>query len=146
EVGENSFTTGIDGTLHWKVNHLKEAFLVGLADGDRLVSYYDILYFLLLDVALFYMVSKMNEGTVFSQQVALGFKTVLYCLVSYPLVPLIDNHFSGECIKELTGYKFTSQFLAFGIGKFQLIIYLVIFLYPFLRKAVKTEEENELTV
>ena len=146
EIGENSFTTGMEGTLYWKVKDLKEAMLVGFADGDRLMSYYDVFYFLCIDGILFFMVYGMNDETIFSERLSLGLKIVLYCTILYPFVMMIGDYYSSQAIQELTNNQFTGQYKNFGIGKFQLIMYLMIFMLPFLKKAIDLQKEQNLTV
>ena len=146
ELGENSFTTGMEGTLYWEVNDLKEATLVGLADGDRLMSYYDILYFLFIDGVLFFMVYGMNDETVFSERLSAGLKIVVYCVMFYPFVMMIGDYFSSQAIQKLTNNQFKGQYRNFGIVKFQLIMYLMIFMYPFLKKAINLQKDQNLTI
>ena len=146
ELGENSFTTGMEGVLRWKVKDLKEAFLVGLADRDRLISYYDILYLLLLDAGLFFMIYRMNEETIFSEQLSTGLKVVLYCIMFYPFATMIGNYYSNQFIQELTNNQFKGQYENFSISKFQILFYLMIFMYPFLQKAINLQKEQDLTI
>ncbi len=146
ELGENSFITGMEGTLHWKVKNLKESFLVGMIDGDRVISYYDILYFLLLDAGLFFMIFRMSDETVFSEQLSAGLKIVFYCIMFYPFVTMIGSYCNNQLVQELTDNQFKGQFEDFSIAKFQLIMYLLIFMYPFLQKAIKLQKEQNLTI
>ncbi len=146
ELGENSFTTGMEGQLYWKVRNSREAFLVGMADRDRLISYFDVLYFLLLDACLFFMVYRMNEETIFSEQIGVGLKVVIFCIIFYPIITLMGNYLSDLSVQKLTGYKFRSQHQSFSASKFQLISYLLVFMYPFLQKAINLQKEQDLTI
>ena len=92
------------------------------------------------------MVYRMNEETIFSEQLSAGLKILLYCIMFYPLVTMIGNHYSDQSIQELTNNQFKAQYERFGIGKFQLITYLLIFMYPFLKKAIDLQKDQNLTV
>ena len=146
EIGENSFTTRMEGTLYWEVKDLKEAMLVGFADGDRLMSYYDILYFLCIDGVLFFMVYGMNDETIFSERLSIGLKIVLYCVMLYPFVMMIGDYYSSQAIQELTNNQFKGQYKNFGVGKFQLIMYLMIFMLPLVKKAINLQKDQNLTI
>ena len=146
ELGENYFITGMEGQLYWKVKNIREAFLVGMADRNSLISYFDVLYFLLLDACLFFMIYRMNDETIFSEKLSIGLKAVLFCIILYPFVTLIANHYSSKFIQELTNNQFQAQYEYFSANKYQLIIYLLIFMYPFLQKAVNLQKEQDLTV
>ena len=145
-IGENEFTTGFDGKLTWEAGNLKESFLVSLAEGDIGISFYDLFYFLLVDVVLFIMVHSVNEDVVFSGRLFKGITILLYLIMLYPFVGMIANQINGEIIKTLTNNKFTSQHQNFAVVKSQFFIYLMIFMLPFVRKAINLQKEQDLTI
>lgn len=145
-IGENEFTTGFDGELTWKVGNLKEAFLVSLAERNNIISFYDLFYFLLIDLVLFVMLYGVNEDAVFSDQLFKGITILLYLIMLYPFVGMIANQINGEIIKTLTNNKFTSQYQRFAVVKFQIFIYLMVFMLPFVKKAINLQREQDLTI
>lgn len=146
DLGENSFVTGMEGTLYWKVNNIREAFLVGMADGDRVISYFDVFYLLLLDICLFVMVARVNEETIFSDQLETGLKAILYCVMFYPFVGMIEGYYCSKFIQELTNNQFNAQYENFSISKFQIIFYLLLFMFPFVKRAINLQKQQNLTI
>ncbi|MBC7617049.1 MAG: hypothetical protein H7202_13365 [Pedobacter sp.] len=145
-IGENEFTTGFDGELAWKVNSVKEAFLVSLVDRNNIINFYDLFYFLLVDVALFVMVHSVNEDAVFSERLLKGVTVLLYLTMLYPFFGMIADQINGEIIKTLTNSKFTNQYQSFAVVKFQMFIYLMVFMLPFVKKAINLQKEQDLTI
>ncbi|TKC06613.1 hypothetical protein FA048_15515 [Pedobacter polaris] len=146
EIEENEFQTGTEGRLYWKVKNIKEAFLVIAADRDGTTNIYDLFYLLILDIALFVMMFKMKEDTVFSDQVGMGLKAIAFAVILYPGIILIAYRFSSVCIEELTAGKFTAQFRSLNIPKYLIIGYLIFFMIPFVKKGKSLQQEQELTI
>lgn len=143
-IGENKFTTGSEGKLRWRVKDVKEAFLVSLV--DRNTWFYDLFYFLLIDIALFIMMYRINEDAVFSDQLFKGVTVLLYVIMFYPFFGVIANQINERIIQELTDNQFTSQYQRFSATKFQLLIFLMIIMLPMVQKVINLQKEQDLTI
>jgi len=145
-VGENNFVTGSDGKLYWKVKNYNEAALVFAANHSGTLNLYDQLYLLLLNILLFIMVHKIKEDAIFSNQVKRGLRLIISSVMLYPFISLLGYMLSGYCIEKLTGGQFTVQYKKSNITMFLFIAYLLIFMLPFIRKAVTLQEDQNLTI
>jgi hypothetical protein len=146
EIGKNNFQTGTEGKLYWKIKNLKEAFLVALADRDKSTNFYDVFYLLILDIALFVMVFRIKDETVFSDQVLWGLRLIAGSVIFYPIINLMSYRLSSQCIEELTNGKFTAQLTKSNTFMFLIITYLLIFMAPFIKKAINLQKEQNLTI
>lgn len=146
KIGENSFQTGTEGRLHWKVKDLEEAFLVGLANQEGVLNYYDLFYFLILDIALFIMLAKVSEERVFTAQLIFGLYLISYSIIFYAFIVLLGQFISGWSIERLTHGMFTSQSSTLNISKYLFLAFLLFFMVPLVRKGIELQNENELTI
>lgn len=146
KINENRFQTGTEGKLYWKVKNLKEAVLIVLADRNHPFNLYDLFYLVVLDIALFIMVYRMKEDSVFSDQVVLGLKTIAYAVILYPAIILLSYHFSAFGVEELTQAQFTANTEDFNVPKYLVIAYLIIFMIPFIEKGIRLQQEQNLTI
>lgn len=146
ELEKDFFQTGSEGKLYWKVKNYNEAFLVLAANRDSAVNFYDLFYLLVLDICLFIMVFRMDESTVFSNQVRLGFHIFGFSVVFYAGIVLLSYRLSGNAIEELTNGRFTAQYREFNIPKYLVISYLIFFLAPFVQKGKSLQNEQDLTI
>ncbi|MES2448854.1 MAG: hypothetical protein V4546_16840 [Bacteroidota bacterium] len=146
DVGENSFQTGSEGRLFWKVRNLKEAFLISASDKDEVTNFYDLTYLFILNIALFIMVYRMDENSVFSNQVVIGMKAIAYSVLIYSFINVVSYKIIGYSIECLTEGQFTSQFRHFNIPKYLVITYLILFLTSFISKGKSLQKEQELTI
>lgn len=144
-VDDNLFSVGYEGELYFRINTLKEAFLVALT-SDAPINFYDLLYFLIIDVILFIMVYRVNEEVIFSDQLSNGIKLLGYSVILYPGIILLGNYISKCSIEELTHGQFTSQYRNLGVTKYLYISYLILFCMPIIQKAINLEKEQSLTV
>lgn len=143
---ENWFQTGTEGQLYWKVKNINEALLIALADRERSTNFYDIIYLLILNIALFIMVYRMKEGTVFSNQVFWGLRLIAGSVILYPIINLLSYQLSSQCIEKLTHEQFTAQLKNSNIVIYLLLTYLLIFMAPFIKKAINLQQEQGLTI
>jgi hypothetical protein len=146
EIGKNAFLTGSEGQLHWKVDTMSDAFLVGFSNVDGVGNFYDLFYFLFVVIAIFFMVRRLTEETIFSDHVIEYFNVFGYLIILYPIMGLISYKISAACIEELTGGKFTSQLGNTNLVKYIMIAFLLRLIVLFFKKAKSLQQENELTI
>lgn len=146
KLGENSFQTGTEGRLYWKVKNVNEAFLIALANRNAVGNFYDLLYLLILDVILFIMFFKVKENNVFSNRVLLGLQLIGYSLLIYCFINFFSYEMACTSIQQLTDNKFTAQFRHDNIPKYLILCYLILFTIPFVKKGISLQQEQELTI
>lgn len=146
DIGKNSFQTGTEGRLFWKVKSLKEAFLVGLANRNDAGNFYDILYLLILDLILFIMFFKVKEDSVFSDRIILGLKLLGCSVLVYAFINLISYKIAGRSVELLTNRQFTTQFRQDNIPKYLFLCYLIWFIAPLIKKGISLQQEQDLTI
>jgi len=146
DLGENSFQTGTEGRLYWKVKNINEAFLVAVANRNSVGNFYDLLYLWILDIILFIMFFNVQENNVFSGRVVLGLRLVGYSFLIYSFINLLSYEMACKSIEQLTDNKFTAQFRHDNIPKYLIFCYLIIFIIPFIKKGISLQQEQELTI
>ena len=146
ELGENSFQTGTEGTLHWKVASYKEAFLIALVKPLGGIRVFDFGYLLLVAFVLFKILNGVNESGVFSDKFASGFDVMIYLVMCYPFFMFIGDYVAGLSLQALTQGQFTVPFNFSGVFKYTFALILMIWLRPIISKAVFLQKEQDLTV
>lgn len=146
KLGENSFLTGAEGRLHWRVVSYKEAFLIALVKPVGGITVFDYCYFLLVAFVLFKTLNRVNEHSVFSDKFAGGFQVMIYLVIYYPFFMFIGDYVAGLCLKALTKGQFTAPANFSGMFKYTFAVILMIWLMPIINKAVSLQKEQELTV
>jgi len=142
----NSFHIGFEGRLHWKVKNAKEAFLIAIADRERSTNFYDLTYLLILNIALFVMVYKINEKSIFSSQLYWGLRLIAASVMLYPFIQLMSYKIAGHSIEVLTDGQFTATLKKSNIVMYLILTYLLLFLAPFVKKAIDYQTEKNLTI
>lgn len=142
----NSFHVGFEGRLFWKVKNLKEAFLIAIADRERSTNFYDLSYLFILNIALFVIVYKINEKSIFSNQLFWGLRLIAASVMLYPFIQLIAYKIAGHSIEILTNGQFTAPLKNSNVFMYLIFTYLLLFLAPFMKKAIDYQNEKNLTI
>ena len=145
-ISTNSFHTGFEGRLFWKVKNVKEAFLVAVADREHSTNFYDLTYLLILNIALFVMVHKINEKSIFSSQLFWGLRLIAASVMLYPFIQLLAYKIAGHSIETLTNGQFTAPLKNSNVFMYLILTYLLLFLAPFMKKAIDYQNEKNLTI
>ena len=121
ELGNNSFQTGTEGRLRWKVNSFKESFLIEVANPYAIFKLTELIFLLLLVMVVFISVSGLNEHTDIRKQVSRFIYILAYLIVLYPGLLLLNVKISEGIIKNLTNNQFTSLHIDLSIIKYMMI-------------------------
>lgn len=146
QLKDAQFITGIEGTLHWKVKTMKEALLVNLANKKTVFNFYDLCYFLILNLAIYWMVKDLTEDTAFSEKVFKGLRMISFIIGLYPLMTLVNNQIADLAVEKLTNNQFSSIGQSLNLMKFMLIVFLIQLVVVFFGKGKKLQEEQQLTI
>jgi hypothetical protein len=92
------------------------------------------------------MVYRIREDTVFSNQVFFGLRLIACSVMFYPFITFVSYEFSSKSIEELTKGQFTAQFRSSNIVIFLTIFYLLLMMSPLIKKAIKLQQEKDLTI
>jgi len=146
---ENNFVTGIEGDVTWKPKSFYEAFILeNIINKNAPLALLNILYLMVLDGVLFWMVYDIEENKLFNEKIIRGFNLLTYLAVLWMVKESLNFYLSNYYIKEITNGQFqaisSSEFFSVlpfvFVGIFsQVLSYLIL-------KAQKIEHEQKLTV
>jgi hypothetical protein len=144
-LGKNHFTTGTDGSLYWHIKDLKEAILVNIADLNGVFNLPDLLYFLIINVFLFWFASGIKEDNIFSK-VESSLRILTPLIFIYPILVIISTQIAAKCVRHLTDNQFTIQYEDYSILKYVVFGFLLQFLILFIKKGKSLQQEQDLTI
>lgn len=122
---EGHFETGFGGNLRWEVKNMGEALLIHLGDQNGVLNFYDLFYFLILVLAIFWMVRDLTEGTIFSDKILDGLTVVGYVVLLYPFLDVMNSLIAQWSVKTLTAGRFSRELEYGGIMKFIIMAFLI---------------------
>lgn len=162
ELGHNSFQTGTEGRLRWKVDSFKESFLIEVTNPNAIFKLTELIFLFLFLIVVFVSVADLKENTDIRKHVSRFIFILAYLVIFYPGLLLLNAKISDDIIKNLTNNQFTSSHIEFAIVKYAIINSILIIiasvinskdksnktiLIPsFLNKAKSLQQDQDLTI
>ncbi len=148
KLGENTFVTGVEGTVYWKPKSFKEAFILRSIVKSRYTStigLLDIIYLLIINGVLYWMLFDIKKDNFLSPKVIKGVRIITYFIGAYMLMPYLKYYVSNYFLDEVTKGQFKAQFPDISFIPYIMVIALIKLL-PIIIKAEKVQRDQDLTI
>lgn len=148
ELDVNSFVTSREGTLYWKPDSFKEAFVLRhIADTKLSFNLIDILYLLVINCILFWMFHNVKQEDLFKKNFLVGIQIIAPLIVLYGALGMIKSLISNYFLDDITKGQFKSPSPdGFSLTPFFIAMLFLQVIPIFLKRAQKIQQEQEFTI
>jgi len=143
-VGNNTYVTGNEGTLHYKTTNFGDVLLFKQIGNQTIVDYF---FFLAIGFIVFISIRRVTDKKVFSEKIINTFGYIGFLLFAFPIV---NSYFRSLIVERLLLKRTNNMFELAGIStlnaNYLAAVFMILMFLYFLNRGNQLQQDQDLTI